>query len=181
MHNDTFELASSEASDIAWQTILPSMHCLFTKGRAKHLLDGLGFIQHPSLGDEIGGLAFVHQLHCVNRLRQAYYAALNGTADNETTHHIKHCLDYLRQAVMCHADTTMEYREEDKETRQLGTSGYSAHRCRDFRAAHDFAEEWRVWDGKNRPTQVKISEEENVPGRIINYDYVSSRGDLLPA
>lgn len=31
----------------------------------KEPIEGLGFVQHPSLGVEIGGLAFVHQLHCL--------------------------------------------------------------------------------------------------------------------
>lgn len=43
-----------------------------------------------------------------------------------------------------------------------------------------FAEKWRVYDGKNASKRIKISEEETIPGRVINYDYISSRGDPEP-
>ena len=32
-------------------------------------VEGLGFVQQPSLGVEIVGLAFVHQLHCLVSLQ----------------------------------------------------------------------------------------------------------------
>ncbi|ATZ57878.1 hypothetical protein BCIN_15g03990 [Botrytis cinerea B05.10] len=60
-----------------------------------------------------------HQLHCVNRLRHGYWkahtAAMEGKSlededkDRLTSpEHIQHCLDYLRQSLMCHGDTTLE-------------------------------------------------------------------------
>ena len=82
---------------------------------------------------------------------------------------------------MCHVDTNLEHREQDEGTDQIGTSGYSQHQCRNFDEAFAFAEKWRVWNGKSRPEQARITDEENIPGRIINYDYVSSRGDPVPS
>ncbi|KAL2067817.1 hypothetical protein VTL71DRAFT_15913 [Oculimacula yallundae] len=60
-----------------------------------------------------------HQLHCVNRLRHGYWrartAAKGGKPLGDDQHdrmtspmHIQHCLDYLRQSLMCHGDTTLE-------------------------------------------------------------------------
>ncbi|ORX96154.1 hypothetical protein BCR34DRAFT_443406, partial [Clohesyomyces aquaticus] len=55
-----------------------------------------------------------HQLHCLNLLRQAnhksYYAPLGGdtAAEPEDLHgHLDHCIDALRQFVMCQADTNV--------------------------------------------------------------------------
>ena len=141
---------------------------------------GMGFVQHPSLGKEIVGLAFVHQLHCVQRLREGYYTALHGNENEHGTYHVKHCLEYLRQAIMCHGDTNLEYREIKEKTGEVGTSGYTEHHCRNFKELHDFAEGWRVWNGKNRPEQERITEDENIPGRKINYLYCSSCGDDPP-
>ena len=81
---------------------------------------------------------------------------------------------------MCHGDTNLEYREEDEETGEVGTSGHGTHQCQHFAELYDFAEKWKVWKGKRRPEQERIMEEENIPGRVINYGYVSSRGDPVP-
>lgn len=90
-----------------------------------------------------------------------------------------HCLDYIRQALQCQADTNLEYRVAP-ETGGAAFTGYSEHRCRDFERVFRFAEKWRVYDGKNASEWIKISEEESIPGRVINYDYISSRGDPEP-
>ncbi|KAK3175111.1 hypothetical protein OEA41_002357 [Lepraria neglecta] len=122
--------------------------------------------EHYSVPDEI-------------ELRRGCYPALNGIETPCTTHHIKHCLAYLRQSIMCHGDTNLEYREEDEETGEVGTSGYGTHQCQNFAELYDFAEKWKVWKGKRRPEQERITEEK-IPGRVINYGYVSSRGDPVP-
>ncbi|KAJ4296818.1 hypothetical protein N0V90_006866 [Kalmusia sp. IMI 367209] len=55
-----------------------------------------------------------HQLHCLNLLRQAnwkaHYAKLGGdtSAEPEDLHgHLDHCIDALRQFVMCQSDTNV--------------------------------------------------------------------------
>ena len=112
-------------------------------------------------------------------LRLGYYAACSRTSDELAIHHVNHCTEYLRQSIMCHADTNLEYREEI-EPGQIGTTGYGEHQCRNFQEARDFAEKWRVWNGKTPAERTKISEEENIPGRVIHYEYISSRGDRRP-
>jgi hypothetical protein len=121
-----------------------------------------------------------------DKIRKNFYAALRGEADEEVLTHTKHCLEYIRNTLMCHADTNLEYREVHPITGQIGTSGYNptgynVHYCRDWNKLRDFVEKWRVWNGKDRPEQRRISEEENIPGRKINYDYISSRGDPVPS
>lgn len=75
---------------------------------------------------------------------------------------------------MCHGDTNIEYREVKQDTGEIGTSGWTLHHCRNYAELHDFAEEWKVWSGKARPEQERITDEENKPGRFIHYNYVSS-------
>ena len=66
-HNDIFAQIPSEARDGAWRTVLRSECTTFclSETPADSAAGGLGFIQHPNLGPEIVGLAFVHQFHCV--------------------------------------------------------------------------------------------------------------------
>lgn len=115
-------------------------------------------------------------IHCQMMIREAYFGALHGSATNQTTHHVNHCLDYLRQALICHADANLEYRVAS-ESGDAAPTGYGEHQCQDFDALFDFAEAWRVWNGKSGAERAKISEQENPAGRVINYDYISSRGD----
>lgn len=180
--NETFASKPDNESDRAWESILPSPFKSFTiKDTSDDEIDGLGFIQHPLLGPEITSLAFVHQLHCVDTLRRSFYAAVDHAVDTHTTHHAQHCLEYLRQAIICNGDANLEYREADPATGVLSTPGYSLHHCRDFAKLYHFAERWRVWNGKNRSEQTKVEEGDDVAVRAkIYYDYVSSRGDAAP-
>ena len=101
--------------------------------------------------------------------------------------HTVHCLDYICQALQCHADTNLEYRvipssssssssektaeKKKKKKEEAGFTGYGEHQCRDFERVFRFAEEWRVYEGKNESRRVKVSEEEMMMhGRVIDYD-----------
>jgi len=62
--------------------------------------------------------------------------------------HEYHCLDYIRQAVLCAGDTTLDYAGivigDDGMERRLGFSGEgSSHQCRDWDAI-------TAWAVKNR-------------------------------
>lgn len=85
-------------------------------------------------------------------LRISYYAALNGTiTEMQKTddpnkrpdpHHVRHCFDYLRQALMCAADTNLE--PVDLELR--GATGWGYERtCRNFQVVKDWSDRWRSW------------------------------------
>ena len=104
------------------------------------------------------GVAVFHQLHClVNRaarlynsalilfqdsLRRGYYAAMNGSKPNDLvdTAHMRHCIDYLRQSLLCAADTNME----PLDTRLGGVTGWGPRKCRDIVAIKDWTEKWRT-------------------------------------
>ncbi|KAK8045713.1 hypothetical protein PG996_013777 [Apiospora saccharicola] len=103
---------------------------------------------------------FPHQLHCVNLARQAtrwnygYYAAQGAGAlsnpEGILRRHADHCLDILRQAVMCQPDTGVFGQYWVAATNEIGTwSGedlgerpfvdfHTTHRCQNF-------EELRGW------------------------------------
>ena len=57
-----------------------------------------------------GGIDMMHSLHCVNAVRKhldlEYYKDLIDLPVQYRRMHIEHCIDQLRQAVMCHGDTT---------------------------------------------------------------------------
>ncbi|KAM7206081.1 protein of unknown function (DUF3328) domain containing protein [Naviculisporaceae sp. PSN 640] len=111
-----FALRPGEESDMWWRKVFPI---------------GRGFVQHPDISPVPHGLAVFHQLHCLNALRHGYWAARDGIEPGHLAQpgHIRHCIDYLRQSIMCHADTNLEPINPDLG----GVTGYGTIRkCRDI-------------------------------------------------
>ncbi|CCM06831.1 uncharacterized protein FIBRA_09134 [Fibroporia radiculosa] len=87
----------------------------------------------------MGSLEFTHQLHCLNALRKytyrEYYDGRDPLFDaraDTIRAHADHCIEMLRQTLMCHADTGLITYD--------WVAGYSTqypdfstrHVCRDF-------------------------------------------------
>ena len=59
-------------------------------------------------------------------------------------YHIYHCFDYIRQAIMCNADTTLEKARVVDGEIVRGVDGWGvAHECRDYDSIFAFAEAHR--------------------------------------
>lgn len=72
---------------------------------------------------------------------KSYFSAL-GSHDHDVVH-TKHCLEYLRNSIVCSADSALEPWKEELH----GVDGFgSRHMCRDFGALFKWAEEFRVAD-----------------------------------
>ena len=72
----------------------------------------------------------------------------------------------------------LEYRKRT-ESGVVGPSGYGEHKCKDYKEIFAFAEKWRVWNGKSSTEISEIAEDENIPGRVIKYDYASAREEAV--
>lgn len=86
---------------------------------------------HVGLGIENRAffVAMFHELHCL----RLFQAALTGQNDEAHTHH---CLNYLRQWILCQADLTLEagdFITRDFEQQRVG----AAHVCRDWGEIYD--------------------------------------------
>jgi hypothetical protein len=85
-------------------------------------------------------------------LVQSFQIAIEGTdLTQEIIHHSTHCYDYLRQSIMCAADTTLEGKSE------LGPGWGSKHECKDYDAVVAWADEMTVfpWRG-NLPDEATL-------------------------
>lgn len=113
-----------------------------------------------SLPEQRAMISVFHQLHClVSNLhrpyrdrranicqymtREGYYAAREGNVDQVNAAHLMHCWDYLRQSIMCNADTTLEWVPAPPNDKGSTGWGYE-HTCRDFDAIAQWAEENRL-------------------------------------
>ncbi|KAK1766578.1 hypothetical protein QBC33DRAFT_611770 [Phialemonium atrogriseum] len=97
---------------------------------------------------EVYSLSVTHQLHCLAVLRDVIIKYEKRDKSRYAGDgHEYHCLDYIRQAVMCAGDTTMDYADDrvfgqdGKVTRYGFTGANSTHQCRDWDAIKAFAEQ----------------------------------------
>lgn len=122
--------------------------------------DDLGFVR---LGPNrrFFGLVMYHQIHCLDSLREAILgqghhggAGAGAGRTKRDVEHAQHCLNYLRQGILCAADTTLE--PEVVEGSQDVQEGLGVTRmCRDWGKVYDFVDnnyrEWQLWkSGANR-------------------------------
>lgn len=80
------------------------------------------------------GVSMYHQLHCLLRLQQAAADSsgsdVSGTLEGGEVHH---CLNYLRQALLCAANVRLEPLRRNRTSGALSTNGIGLeHRCKDW-------------------------------------------------
>ncbi|KAL0931140.1 uncharacterized protein CTRU02_213875 [Colletotrichum truncatum] len=142
----------SEESNAAWEA-LPGPN-------------GRGFINlEPNNGfdfpDKIAGLSVFHQLHCLGALRKFMWEVIYEKVDakallqkwpenvtsptyDQAIHglwHIAHCFDYLRQAVQCSGDTSLEFVSENTGRAVVDGLDYP-HECKNWDEIWDYASEF---------------------------------------
>ena len=99
------------------------------------------------LNDEEGGylatLDVFHTLHCVNKIRKSYYSDYyhdpNPIPDQQE--HFDHCIDLIRQVVMCHGDISLHTYEWKDDYRWPWPSMRTEHQCRDWNKLMDWSRE----------------------------------------
>ncbi|OJJ48982.1 hypothetical protein ASPZODRAFT_139933 [Penicilliopsis zonata CBS 506.65] len=86
----------------------------------------------PGRDSEGYSLSLFHQLYCLAldsdpASSSPMHMHIHGNA------HLNHCMDYLRQAIICAADTTLEKARAENGTLQQATDGWEViHQCRDW-------------------------------------------------
>ncbi|KAF4635929.1 hypothetical protein G7Y89_g2162 [Cudoniella acicularis] len=89
-------------------------------------------------------LGVFHQLHCLNYIRILLFPQEGdgkGETDAQRAHHKNHCLDYLRQVVQCHGDTTPLSVYYEKTHSGYAFDHAVTHSCRNFDKIYDWAAE----------------------------------------
>lgn len=85
-----------------------------------------------------------HQLHCLTRIREILLItkfAVNLTNAEKVVEdlvepsmaHVYHCFDYIRQALMCAGDLTLEWPREEKQVPGFAVDGWGvSHQCKSW-------------------------------------------------
>lgn len=113
--------------------------------------NGLGYIKNTDMVSETSVLSAFHQLHCLYTVRRAYYSnRKDGELEDfdlgkERKPHVAHCFDYIRQGILCSADSTIEP-AVDTVNGFLG-AGFPRI-CRNFEELKGWAEDHRAFDAQ---------------------------------
>lgn len=90
---------------------------------------------------QLWGVSVFHQLHCLSLLRIVHFNFVAGTpSDEETVTHSAHCFDFLRQAISCFGDTTLEMPQLRTEATIDRATWSSPRQCRDFESIREWTE-----------------------------------------
>jgi hypothetical protein len=92
--------------------------------------------------------SMTHQLHCLYAVVAVYSGMTSGHEMEEDHHwHMIHCFDYMRQAIMCSADMSMEGLETTFPDHNGGSDGWdSKHVCKDYSKVREHLEGVRAYD-----------------------------------
>lgn len=126
---------------------------------------GLGYVQvddpsdydnlpHPLKGysNTVFTTSMTHQLHCLYNIAEVYSGLISDPSKvpSQIQGHIPHCFEYLRQSIMCCADTALEGQHTTFPKAVQGSDGWDAkHVCKDYDAVYKHLErkraDNRVW------------------------------------
>jgi len=89
-----------------------------------------------------------HQVHCLFAIVQTYSGLKSGHELPDDHHwHMIHCFSYLRQAILCSADTALEGHETTFPDHNGGSDGWdSKHVCKDYSQVKKYLESVRAYD-----------------------------------
>ncbi|EMD39215.1 hypothetical protein CERSUDRAFT_112888 [Gelatoporia subvermispora B] len=93
--------------------------------------------------DRLFAVTMFHELHCLRMLNRAF-----GNVSRPDPEHIEHCLNYLRQGILCSADLALEpgdFETKDYEVERMGAT----HKCGHWDTVYSFVDEkYASWEAK---------------------------------
>ncbi|KAJ7120701.1 hypothetical protein C8R43DRAFT_1034024 [Mycena crocata] len=130
-----FQVSSSPELDKAWDDLYNFGISRIPKQQAALLPNKTS----PIPGDPgyyIAELDVFHELHCLNMIRKAldpdYYPDWNIKNVQHSREHVSHCVDWIRQSIMCHADTSVIVWQWSPRYNQTTPRARIPHTCRKF-------------------------------------------------
>ncbi|KAF7359820.1 hypothetical protein MVEN_00707300 [Mycena venus] len=137
-----FQIPSSPELDKMWSDLYNFGISRITKEEAAKLPNKT----HAIPGDDgyyIAELDVFHNLHCLNKVRMAldpdYYPDWRISTTNNwipsqknATQHVSHCVDWIRQSIMCNSDTSVIVWQWEDYLNASVVKGNVAHTCRKF-------------------------------------------------
>ncbi|CEJ87240.1 hypothetical protein VHEMI04349 [[Torrubiella] hemipterigena] len=126
--------------DAAWRDLLDNTTIRVSKEDLDYYnVTSLPFADGSGYASEI---FMTHELHCLKKIRQwvykeHYFEHVQGFARNELARHINHCIETLRQGIMCRGDVslaTYTYLGNASYVKGVTARTWGTHQCANFDA-----------------------------------------------
>lgn len=149
--------APLNSSEFFTDEVLDKWTSLIPKGTGYQLIVDMHHQYHdlPEPLDWPNGMtvyttSVTHQLHCLFIMAQTYSGLKSGhEIPDDHNRHVAHCIAYLRQAIMCSADTALEGRPTTLPEGSVNSDGWDAtHVCKDYSQVKDYLEKVRAQDNQ---------------------------------
>lgn len=92
-------------------------------------------------------ISLMHQLRCMNIIRESILEDRSQPETSKPSPLARHCLNYLKQMMLCRADSYLESFEYDNSHRPIDL--LSVYECKDWGAVHEAVvqnqKEYEVW------------------------------------
>ncbi|KDR68071.1 hypothetical protein GALMADRAFT_78988, partial [Galerina marginata CBS 339.88] len=134
------------------------------KAWGNSLPDRRGFVRLGPKGRSFE-ISHFHRLHCINSIRFSYTLARDGfvkdpEALKSQIKHNNHCFQYLRQSILCRADSSLVPVSDSNQT--LSQAGFGVmHRCKNWSQVRKF-----VLQARARWNDVPYLIEDSTTGKI---------------
>ncbi|KAF2098242.1 hypothetical protein NA57DRAFT_77034 [Rhizodiscina lignyota] len=146
--NVTYTGEPSPEIDAAWLALVGGRDFLISEEEAKALWTSDYELHWDNAkGGYYVGLSMFHTLHCLARIYQYFHAEHYGIeTTDESIRHRNHCIDEIRQYVMCTGDITVYgtryYKSKDRNFADSDVT----HVCRDFGKIREWVRRRRSGD-----------------------------------
>lgn len=84
-------------------------------------------------------ISMLHELRCLEIIREDMMRDQDELSEGRTAKLVNHCMNYLRQMVLCRADAHLESFQDDSDERALDL--FESWVCRDWEAVYHAVEE----------------------------------------
>ncbi|KAJ5772116.1 hypothetical protein N7520_002645 [Penicillium odoratum] len=128
--------------DSAWRDIIRGTGVDLTTSDAERA-GVIGKTYQKSSGHYLAGMHIFHELHCLNKLRKAshpdYYNDYDGESYDYWRQHLDHCIDSLRQTLMCNGDISLVTVDWIEARNRTVPDLDNLHTCRNFSKLQEWA------------------------------------------
>ncbi|CCC12656.1 hypothetical protein SMACR_05618 [Sordaria macrospora] len=162
--------------DQAWHDLLDSTLIKYSADEL-FLANNATSVQHKD-GGFVGGLGISHSLHCLKRLKQYihrdYYYDHETQDWDELYSHVDHCLESLRQEILCNADVNVYTLKWTPHSRFKPTVKVpQPHACVDWEALHGWMKgrQARLEDMVGPPESLFEGKDSKEKGAMSANDY----------
>ncbi|ROT40193.1 hypothetical protein SODALDRAFT_90578 [Sodiomyces alkalinus F11] len=128
----------------AWDRLMPVGRGVIYSTKNLDMLPP-GRVHHDDGDRGVHSVAVYHELHCLFSIMTAFHNSIIGRQPH--LEHIRHCFEYLRLALMCYGDTTLEgindvtlNFQHDGGAAKAG----SRHVCKNYDQVYDWAQQHRA-------------------------------------